>query len=162
MLKPVLNDTGHALYCGPTVICTITGKPASRVEAVINRTDKNWRVRRMLRPARSVSCTKTELARQVRKTNATDLREAFRQFGWDFRCVDFWCAKREVPTLAAWLRARPADAMRQIFVVNVTDHWVAVRGRKFCDTKTGGNPVFIRKAPGRRALVRAVYTVERL
>ncbi len=59
-------------------------------------------------------------------------------------------AKGERPTLARWLRERYPFQMDRIYLVNITGHFVVVRGRKFVDNKTM-EPVFIRQAPGRRS-----------
>jgi hypothetical protein len=41
----------------------------------------------------------------------------------------------------------------------ITGHWVAVRGRWFCDTFTHGLPVKIKKAHWQRKRVQFVYRV---
>jgi hypothetical protein len=50
---------------------------------------------------------------------------------------------------SAWIWTRP-------YVVVVTRHWVAVRGKCLCDTFTRGVPVKIKEAPYRRKRVRLV------
>jgi hypothetical protein len=61
------------------------------------------------------------------------------------------------PTLVTWESQR--TDLESAFVVIVTDHWVAVRGRWFCDTHTRGVPVRIKKAPHRRKRVRFGYKI---
>lgn len=62
------------------------------------------------------------------------------------------------PTLAEWMRSkRDPDAY---YVVGLSDHWVLVKGRKFIDTFTKGQWVFLRSAPHRRKRVRSVFRVE--
>jgi hypothetical protein len=58
------------------------------------------------------------------------------------------------------LGAREADwEFEQAWVLIVTGHWVAVRGRWFVDTWTGGVPVRIADAPRRRKRVRFAYRI---
>jgi hypothetical protein len=49
--------------------------------------------------------------------------------------------------------------MEAAYVVIVTGHWVAVRGKWFCDTFTEGLPVRIKDAPRRRKRVLFVYQI---
>jgi hypothetical protein len=60
-------------------------------------------------------------------------------------------------TLASWLRNRKDKA--GTYVINVTDHYVLVVGRKFVDTYTRGEWVPIGKAPHRRTRVARVWQV---
>jgi hypothetical protein len=57
------------------------------------------------------------------------------------------CVATRQPTppgsASAWIWTRP-------YVVVVTRHWVAVRGKCLCDTFTRGVPVKIKEAPHRR------------
>ena len=80
---------------------------------------------------------------------------AFRHFGYDMQCVAD--LNSNPPTLATWERER--TDMEAAYVVIVTGHWVAVRGKWFCDTYTRGVPVKIKNAPHRRKRVRFVYRV---
>lgn len=38
----IQNDLGRRLFCGPTVICLVTGVPASRVEQMLRRARNDW------------------------------------------------------------------------------------------------------------------------
>jgi hypothetical protein len=68
---------------------------------------------------------------------------------------------RNPPTLATWVRERTDYEFEQAYLVIVTHHWVAVRGRWFVDTFTAGKPVRITDAPRRRKRVRYAYRVHR-
>jgi hypothetical protein len=61
------------------------------------------------------------------------------------------------PTLATWERER--TDIEATYVVVVTGHWVAVRGKWFCDTFTRGVPVRIKDAPRRRKRVQFVCRI---
>lgn len=63
-------------------------------------------------------------------------------------------------TLAAWLKARPPEHMDKTFLVQVTGHYIVVRGRKACDNRTK-EPVFLTKMHSRRARVQCVWEVYR-
>jgi hypothetical protein len=45
------------------------------------------------------------------------------------------------PTLATWARER--TDMEAAYIVVVSNHWIAVRGKWFCDTWTRGVPVYL-------------------
>jgi hypothetical protein len=95
--------------------------------------------------------------RPVVGTAAGELGHALQHFGHDLEFVaDF---SSDSPTLARWERARTDWEFDQALLVIVTGHWVAVRGRWFCDTWTDGRPVRLSDAPWRRKRVRFVYSV---
>jgi hypothetical protein len=62
------------------------------------------------------------------------------------------------PTLAEWLRTTKR-APDTYYIVEVSHHWVLVKGRKFVDTFTKGEWVFLRSAPHRRKRVIGVWEV---
>lgn len=66
---------------------------------------------------------------------------------------------RNSPTLATWQRERTDWEFEQAWLLIVTGHWVAVRGRWFVDTWSNGTPVRIADAPRRRKRVRYAYRV---
>jgi hypothetical protein len=95
--------------------------------------------------------------RPVVGTDAGELRHALQHFGHDLQFVaDF---SSDLPTLARWERARTNWEFEHALLVIVTGHWVAVRGRWFCDTWSDGKPVRLPDAPRRRKRVRVVYGV---
>jgi hypothetical protein len=91
----------------------------------------------------------------VKGTHPNELQFAFRHFGYDMTLVADLRSKP--PTLASWERQR--TDMDAAYVVIVTGHWVAVRGRWFCDTYSYGVPVRIKDAPRRRKRVQLVYLI---
>jgi hypothetical protein len=93
--------------------------------------------------------------RAVRGTYPNELQLAFRHFGYDMALVAD--LRSSPPTLATWERER--TDMEAAYVVIITGHWVAVRGKWLCDTFTRGVPVEIKDAPHRRKRVRFVYRV---
>jgi hypothetical protein len=95
--------------------------------------------------------------RQVRGTHPHELQHAFRHFGRDMQLVAD--LSRNSPTLATWERERTDWEFEQAWLLIVTGHWVAVRGRWLVDTWTGGVPVRIADAPRRRKRVRFAYRV---
>ena len=130
-LKPV---KGGNRFCGPAAISTITGIS----------TDDASRIIRHITGRRQVTWTSTH-----------EVHQAMQWRG--YRIVE----KRmdgDNPTLARWLRER--QNRRATYLINVTNHWVVVRGNKFVDSKHR-DPVNTRQAKGRRARVKRVYTVFR-
>jgi hypothetical protein len=95
--------------------------------------------------------------RQVRYTYHYELQHALHHFGHDLQLVAD--RSRNSPTLATWERERTDWEFEQAWLLIVTGHWVAVRGRWFVDTWTNGIPVRIGDAPRRRKRVRYAYRV---
>jgi hypothetical protein len=81
--------------------------------------------------------------RAVKGTYATELQSAFRHFGYDMRLLADLRSKP--PTLATWARERTDT--EAAYIVVVSNHWVAVRGKWFCDSWTRGVPVKSRTRP---------------
>jgi hypothetical protein len=95
--------------------------------------------------------------RQVRGTRPSELQHVLQHFGHEMHLVAD--LNRNPPTLATWERERTDWEFEQAYLVIVTHHWVAVRGRWFVDTFTAGKPVRIADAPRRRMRVRYAYRV---
>ena len=65
----------------------------------------------------------------------------------------------EDSTFARWLRERKPDEVNAKYLVLLTGHWVAVKGRKMIDTYTK-TPTFIRRAPHRRKRVKLAIRID--
>jgi len=126
------SDTRSGLFCGPVAVAALIGANVDEVIQVIQRHRNN--------------------RRQVRGTHAHELQHAFRHFGHDLQLVAD--LSRNSPTLATWERERTNWEFEQAWLLVVTGHWVAVRGRWFVDTWSSGTPVRIADAPWRRKRVR--------
>jgi hypothetical protein len=133
------GDAQKRLYCGPVAVAALIGADVDEVIRVIQLHRNN--------------------RRQVRGTNASELHNAFRHFGCGIQLVAD--LSRNSPTLAIWERDRTDLEFEQAWLLVVTGHWVAVRGRWFVDTFTAGKPVRITDAPRRRKRVRYAYRVHR-
>jgi hypothetical protein len=122
------------MWCGPVAVAAILGADVAEVRDVIKR---------------------HRHGKPVKGTSATELQLAFRHFGQHMElAADL---RTNPPTFATWERERmDLDAA---YVVMITGHWVAVRGKWFCDTFTKGLPVRIKDAPWRRKRVRMVYLI---
>jgi hypothetical protein len=138
MLHEVENSSNGKAWCGPTVVASITGRDVARIKTLIKK-------RRGSNDA-------------VKGTAWFELRHVLAYYGYQ-EDARHTILKPDRPTLAQWLR-RERD-MTAYYILDVGCHWVVVHGRKFCDTFTGGKPVFIRKAPHRRKRVREVYKIVR-
>jgi len=177
-LKPIRNNTGRGYYCGPAVIASITGAAISKVEEAIRKG------RRMAgRSVRSQYTAATGHRRryQIRGTGTHEVRRAFVCWGIYMnpllihdrpadRATPFVTSLRDPAgyglkvkwpgagkwTLAKFLDMRTDRLRKETLIVEVTGHWIAVRGGQFVDTKSGG-PCHIQDAPGRRAKVQAVH-----
>jgi hypothetical protein len=131
------SDERQRLYCGPVALAALIGADVDEAIRVIQRHRNN--------------------CRRVRGTHPHELQHAFRHFGRDMQLVAD--LSRNSPTLATWDRERTDWEFEQAWLLIVTGHWVAVRGRWFVDTWTAGKPVRIADAPWRRKRVRVTYRV---
>jgi hypothetical protein len=128
------SDARKKMWCGPVAVAATIGVDVAAVSDVIKR-HRN--------------------GKSVKGTHPNELQLAFRHFGYDMTLVADLRSKP--PTLATWERER--TDMEATYVVVVTGHWVAARGKWFCDTFTHGVPVKIKDAPGRRKRVQFVYRI---
>lgn len=143
-MKTVNNDTAGRGYCGPHVVAGMTGRPLSHVlEAFrIVRFGEHWRGDHYRPPL-------------IKGTSAYEVRMVLQLFGYEMvENCNYYSSK---PTMARWYKTR-CQWMRDLpCAVNITGHWVLVKGNMFLDTFTNGQKVRIGKAPHRRARVKGVY-----
>jgi hypothetical protein len=138
-LKVVKNDQlGLRAWCGPTVIAAITGKKLSEVKAII----------KAIRGS----------SHGVRGTGHYEVREALRILGYRSGTIQHVRSSVQ-PTIRQWMRSRTPEMRKQTIIVNVTHHWVVVRGNKFLDTFTNGQPVNTSEAPRPRKRVENWFAV---
>jgi hypothetical protein len=141
-LHEVINDTKAKSWCGPSVVCSITGRKMSEVRKVFH--------------ALTYHNTK------VMGTSKTQIYDVLDYFGYQMTTI-LDTNYRGTKTMARWLRDRSRAGYDRnktyVLIVKYTPgHWVVVKGNKFCDSFTR-KPVFISKAPHRRARVHAVYEI---
>jgi len=137
-LKPIV---GKNSYCGPAAIATIAGVTTDDAASIIRR-------RRLLRNG---------YATPVRGTYTSEVVHALDVLGFD--CDLYQRINRGGrPTLAKWLRERKDRTAT--YLVEVTGHWLVVRGIKLADS-LHREIVTIRQAKGRRCRVCAVHLIEK-
>jgi hypothetical protein len=68
---------------------------------------------------------------------------------------------KDRPTLARYCRQFREDFQEHACIIGVTGHYVAVYGRRFCDSHTE-EPVFLRKSPHRRTRVERVFQIRKI
>jgi len=122
-------------WCGPAAISIITGCGYDAALELLKQVTGRSVIKGVARP---------------------DMFRALRRLGYDCKSRQEFTDWR--PTLAWWLRQRESDEMSLTYLVNVTGHYLVVRGRKIADNKTG-EPVFTRKYPHRRKRVKVVWQV---
>jgi len=142
MLYEAVNPGALRSWCGPTVIAAITGLAIPSVKARIKK------VRGHNGP--------------VKGTHTWEVRKVLEELGYQMEHQPLYRngalrAGGLKLTLAQWLK-RPRD-MEAAYILEVTNHWVAVKGRWFCDTYTKGVPVRCTQAPRKRKRVCNVYKV---
>ncbi len=134
-----IQGDGRNLKCGPTAIAVITGKPISEVKEAIY---------------------KVKGVRYVGNMNNRLVYWTLRDLGYAMIPHPYPFTKTDGLTFAAWLRNRNAEEINSLFLVQLTRHYVVVKGRKMIDNHTK-EPVFIRQAPHRRKRVQRVFEITR-
>jgi hypothetical protein len=160
-LKPVTTLNGETTWCGPSVISSITGFPVALIVRVIKdqRTKRGVGHFEKLHPDGWGKTIKVE--RRVQGTYAQEVNECLKHFGYRIVLTETNVPNTyngNPPTIARWLKTR--KDRNEMNLVSAGHHWQLIKGVKFVDSFTKV-PVFIRKAPHRRARVKDVYKVER-
>lgn len=126
-------------WCGPAAISIITGLGYDEAIDLLKRVTGK---------------------RAIRGVSRNEMFRALQAIGWD--CKDRWeYTKEHRPTLAWWLRQRGDEEMDTTFLVNVTGHYVVVRGRKIADNLVMA-PVWLREYPHRRKRVKVVWSMRQV
>lgn len=154
-LKTVKNDTKSRGYCGPVVVCAITGKPLSKVLHVIRwvRFGKWFRTK----------------APPIKGIYSWEVSRTLVYFGYLAIPVAWpgvWGRDEmmrpttlKYPTFAQWLKGRDKKAC---YLLNIGNHWVLVKGYSMCDTFTHGVPMKLSQNHlHRRRRVKDVYIIEK-
>lgn len=137
-LHPIDHDIKTTLWCGPAALATISGQPVSACMAAIRACwwDKS-------KPIKGISNTTLVKAAAVLGFRLTEIKMPF----------------HHQVTLACWTREHGPMFADAPVVVNVTGHYVTVKGQSFNDNSTR-KPVSLKRAPHRRARVQRAFTVE--
>ncbi|MFI3905385.1 hypothetical protein [Ochrobactrum sp. S1502_03] len=142
-LKDVHNDTRTRGFCGPTAVAAITGHPISLVKDAFRyaRHGSGW--------------LNFDRAPAIMGTQNYEVETVMSVFGF----AGQWQKIGGDPTLAAYLDNRFGFLRTHPTIICVTNHYVAVSGWEFCDTKSKGLVVDASEAPGRRKRVKEVFIV---
>jgi hypothetical protein len=158
-LNLATNDTGRAVYCGPTVVAAVTGMPVSRIEAEI------WRHRR---PDEAASIDPTACkprGKAVTGTDDAEVRAALAAYGYDMVLVTDYkhLELKARPTLWQWMQ-RPRNAWSH-YILGVhkgrQGHWIVVKGVMMCDTYTSGAWCFVVDGPHKGVRLMDVHMVRK-
>lgn len=133
---------GLVQWCGPSAVCAMTGVPYMTVLEIFKR----------VRASRSTAYSRRVI---IKGTYNWEVSEVLHRLGYFTRSFP---VPEENMTLAAFLRSRPKDQVNDMVLVQITNHYIAVQGRKAADSKTG-KPVFIKDMPGRRARVKKLWKI---
>ncbi len=133
----VIRNARSNHYCGPAALSLLTGKSVDEVAAALRE-----RFNR----------------RAIFGVTGVAMREILRQYGHDPSPV---LTDGSRPTLARFLRMTKDRGPGERFLINVTGHYLVLRGRKLYDNK---NPegVFVRQYAHRRKRVKAAWRIETL
>lgn len=138
-IKPVLHAERKNVWCGPTVVSSITGLDTGRAAAAI----------------RYVSGK-----RSVKGTSSPALQGTLRLLGYSTKVRYLAARPKDAPTLAAWLRETYKSRGADVFLLVAGNHWCLVQGRRYVCGLTKAI-VTTGKAPRRRARVTEVYLVRK-
>lgn len=138
-LHEINHDIRSTLWCGPAALATVSGQPVSVV----------------MQAFREVTGKKT-----IKGVGWTALSRAAARLGLKLEPLPlpFNHETHQWPTLAAYVRQNGTLFADCPVIVNVTGHYVTVWGKKFNDNWTV-KPVSLKKAPRRRARVKAAWRV---
>ena len=139
-LNAVQNDQKGRVMCGTAAISAVTGNPVSCVKEFIYRVKGR---------------------RYVCSMSVKQVVDTLRLMGYsaDVKAINVLKGNAlKAPTFARWLRER--ENVNEVYVLLLTDHFVAVNGRKMVDNHTM-EPVFIGKAPWRRKRVRWTIRIQK-
>jgi hypothetical protein len=165
-LRTVKNDVTTTLWCGPAAISAVTGESVSKIMNIM----------RQLSGRQTIKSVPYWL---LQRTLATLGWEAVTLHKFDRRKVEpkverlsasitvtsgigsEWVEAKQRPTLARYCREHRQDFQEHACIVGITGHYVAVYGRRFCDSHTS-EPVFLRKSPHRRTRVEQVFQIRKI
>lgn len=116
LFKPIVDVQGKA-YCGPTSIAALTGVPVSRIRKMIRRVRGPY--------ARDVNGRKIA----VRGTENSEVLKVLERLGCKVERM-----KETESTIARF--AADTAHIGAAFLVNVTNHYIAVSAGMICDTYT--------------------------
>lgn len=167
MLKPVKQDIGTQLWCGPAALSATTGEKVSTITDTFlrvrpgnkHRSDiksvTNWQMRQV---AKILGFEMTQIhAFERRHFSVEEMTEKHPRYGFG---MTKWRDDTSVPTLAAYLRKHRADFQTQAVIIEVNGHYLAAFGRRACDNNSVV-PVFLTKIQMRRSRVRSVWQITR-
>lgn len=169
-LRSVTKVNGETAWCGPSIISAITGFPIAHIVRVIKDqriergdgyTDR-YITREHGNPEDSTGEDEwIKVERPVKGTHASEINRCLKHYGYRIVPTQVNLPRRwngNNPTIARWIKTR--KDRNELNLVSAGHHWQLIKGIKFVDSFTG-HPVFIRKAPHRRARVIQVWRVER-
>jgi hypothetical protein len=155
-LLPVKNDIKSTLWCGPAALSATTGVPVSKIIEVAKQLSgreqisgmSNWLMERVADALGyrlyTIHTYYKEYIHQSRKIG-------------QYTVYGYYTSDSK-PTLAQYARKHQKEFAEHAVIVNVTGHYVALYGRRFCDSHTKV-PVFLSKSPRRRSRVSRVWQV---
>ena len=159
-LRSVTKVNGETAWCGPAIVSSITGCPIAHIVRVI----KDQRIERGYGTFTRFNWdteVETTVTRRVQGTHASEINRCLKHYGYRIVPTQDNLPRRfngNNPTIARWIKQR--TDRNELNLVSAGHHWQLIKGIKYVDSFTG-HPVFIRKAPHRRARVIGVWRVER-
>jgi hypothetical protein len=140
MLWPVRSHDarGRLVYCGPAAVSALTGIDADVLVRAIQKRRGN--------------------DQPVVGTEVYELHQVCLDFGFEVLPVDSF---DKPPTLASWERNRTDDEFENAWILDVGDHWMAVRGWWLADSWFSKfEPIRVREpGPHRRPRVERAYCI---
>lgn len=148
-MKRISIDRSGNKYCGPLAFAALAGLDTTKAAAEILRGATGRTTIKGLYTSELVKALRLRGHRVVPMLVDKPMRTK--------ECFGHTYHSEEGPTLATWLRTRPDK--NGTYLVTLTGHFCVVSGRKFIDTHTRGEWVFLSKAPRRRKRVQQVHQI---
>ena len=153
------------LWCGPAVISAITGFPVSHVVETIK--DVKVEMGEGIGYRWVGKCGEQEENQYrlpVKGMHTGEVRYTLQRYGYNlvdsfYNAVHRNLDTLRMPTTASWLKTR--NDKNELNLIVAGYHYQLVKGVKLVDSWTV-DPVFIRKAPRRRARMKKVYRVVKI
>ena len=153
------------LWCGPAVISAITGFPVSHVVETIKEVKVGMGEGIGYRWVGKCGEQEEKQYRlPVKGMHTGEVRYTLQRYGYNlvdsfYNAVHRNLDTLRMPTTASWLKTR--NDKNELNLIVAGYHYQLVKGVKLVDSWTV-DPVFIRKAPRRRARMKKVYKVVKI
>lgn len=150
---PKIRSQGRVNWCGPYALAVIFGCSYDHAESFVRQVTKSKRIQGLWN-------SEMKLAITARNNTLTKSRLFFVRHETTAYYATGYTGRSKRMTLTQWYKQRPNKTAT--YIVNVTGHYVVVRGTKIIDNVSRvWQPVHVRRQ-NKRSLVRSVWEIQRV